>query len=393
MRRPDLRNTFDFDAIDLDGFARAVKGLRAEIDASLGPDDLRHLRRIERWGRFATAVGLATAPIAPNPLSAAALALGRATRWLLMHHVGHRGYDKVPDVPARFTARVFARGWRRFVDWIDWMVPEAWTYEHNILHHQHTGEPRDPDLIERNLEAVHRSALPMALRYGLLGVLAATWRASYYAPKSLGAWQHRHAAKDAEPATPIGLLIGRCYAPYALVSFVVLPLLFVPLGAWAVFSAWCNSLMADVLTNLHTFFVVGPNHAGDDVFRFDDRPSSRGEFYVRQVIGSVNYRTGGDLTDYAHLWLNYQIEHHLFPDVPMLAYRRVQPKVRALCARFGVPYLQEPVTRRFAKMARVFVGTSRMRSMEPRPSRTPQHVSVPEEPLIVAAAALAVELP
>lgn len=77
MRAPlhhrDLRNSFDFDAIDLDGFARAVKGLRAEIDASLGPDDLRHLRRIERWGRLATAVGLATAPIAPNPLSAAAI--------------------------------------------------------------------------------------------------------------------------------------------------------------------------------------------------------------------------------------------------------------------------------------------------------------------------------
>jgi fatty acid desaturase len=127
--------------------------------------------------------------------------------------------------------------------------------------------------------------------------------------------------------------------------------------------------MADVFTNLHTFFVVGPNHTGDDVFRFDDRPASRGEFYVRQVIGSVNYRTGGDLTDYAHLWLNYQIEHHLFPDVPMLAYRRVQPKVQALCARFGVPYLQEPVTRRFAKMARVFVGTSRMRRMAPRPRR------------------------
>jgi fatty acid desaturase len=372
-------DSFDLDAIDLEGFARGVKALRREIDASLGPDDLRHLRRIERWGRIATAVGLATAPIAPNPLSAAALALGRATRWLLMHHVGHRGYDRVPGVPPRFTARVFARGRRRLVDWIDWMIPEAWIYEHNILHHHHTGEARDPDLIEQNLEAIHRGSLPTPLRYGLLAVLAATWRASYYAPGTLRAWTHRHLPKGAERTTPIGLLLRRCYAPYALVSFVALPLLAAPLGAWAVFSAWCNSLMADVLTNLHTFFVVGPNHAGDDVFRFDDRPASRGEFYVRQVIGSVNYRTGGDVTDYAHLWLNYQIEHHLFPDVPMLAYRRVQPKVQALCARFGVPYRQEPVTRRFAKMARVFVGTSRMRRMAPRARlrpRAPSHVAL-----------------
>jgi fatty acid desaturase len=363
MSRPRAA-ALDFDAIDLDGFAVAVKELRAEIDASLGPDDLRHLRRIERWGRLATAVGLATAPIAPNPVSAVALALGRATRWLLMHHIGHRGYDKVPAVPARYTARVFARGWRRLVDWIDWMIPEAWIYEHNILHHQHTGESRDPDLIEQNLQEIHRSRLPVWLRYGLLGALAATWRMSYYAPKTLSAWQHRHAAKDAAQPTPFGLLLRRCYAPYALLSFVALPLVFAPLGAWAVFSAWCNSLLAEMLTNLHTFFVVGPNHTGDDVFRFDDRPASRGEFYVRQVAGSVNYRTAGDLTDYAHLFLNYQIEHHLFPDVPMLAYRRVQPKVAALCARYGVPYVQEPVSRRFRKMARVFVGTARMRRLD-----------------------------
>ena len=366
----DFRATaLDLDAVDFEGFARAVKDLRAEIDASLGPDDIRHLRRIERWGRLATAVGLVTAPIAPNPLSAAALALGRTTRWLLMHHIGHRGYDKVPDVPAGYTSRVFARGWRRLVHWADWMIPEAWIYEHNVLHHQHTGEARDPDLIEQNLEHIHRSRLPMPLRYVLLAALAATWRASYYAPKTLRAWWHRHGAKDAPQPTPLGTLLRRCYAPYALLSFVVLPLVYAPLGAWAVFSAWCNSLMAEVLTNLHTFFVVGPNHTGDDLFRFDDRPRSRGEFYVRQVIGSVNYRTGGDLTDYAHLWLNYQIEHHLFPDVSMLAYRRLQPKVQALCARYGVPYVQEPVTRRFAKMVRVFVGSARMRRVERRPAR------------------------
>jgi fatty acid desaturase len=352
---------FGLDAIDLDEFARDVKRLRAEIDASLGPDDLRHLRRIERWGRLATAIGLATAPLAPNPLSAAALALGRATRWLLMHHIGHRGYDKVPGVPARYTSRVFARGRRRFLDWLDWMIPEAWIFEHNILHHQYTGESRDPDLIEQNLESVHRSRLPIWLRYGLLAVLAATWRASYYAPNTLRAWANRHAAKGASRATPSGMLVSACYVPYALVNFVALPLCFAPLGAWAVFSAWCNSLLADMLTNLYTFFVVGPNHTGDDVFRYDDRPASRGEFYARQVIGSVNYRTGTDWIDYAHLFLNYQIEHHLFPDVPMLAYRRVQPKVEALCARYGVPYVQEPVIRRFRKMARVFVGTDRMR--------------------------------
>jgi len=354
----------NLEQIDLEGFAREVAALKAEIRESLGPDDLRHLRRIERWGHVATAVGLATAWIAPNPVSAVALALGRSTRWLLMHHIGHRGYDKVPGVPARYTSKVFARGRRRMLDWADWMLPEAWIYEHNVLHHQHTGEVRDPDLIERNVEDIHRSRLPVPARYALLAVLTATWRASYYAPKTLTAWWHRLAEADAPRPTPTGVLLSRCYAPYALLCFVALPLLFAPLGKWAVLSALANSVLADVLSNIHTFFVVGPNHTGDDVYRFDGPPASRGEFYVRQVVGSVNYRTGGDFTDYAHLWLNYQVEHHLFPDVPMLACRRIQPKVKDLCARYGVPYLQEPVSRRFVKMSRVFVGKEKMRRMD-----------------------------
>ena len=47
-------------------------------------------------------------------LSAAALSLGRSTRWLLMHHVGHRGYDRVPGMSSDRTSKGFARGRRRF---------------------------------------------------------------------------------------------------------------------------------------------------------------------------------------------------------------------------------------------------------------------------------------
>ena len=46
----------------------------------------------------------------PNPISMALLSLGRGTRWMLMHHIGHRGYDRVPNVPAKYTSKVFARG-------------------------------------------------------------------------------------------------------------------------------------------------------------------------------------------------------------------------------------------------------------------------------------------
>ncbi|EYF08790.1 fatty acid desaturase family protein [Chondromyces apiculatus] len=354
---------FDLDAVDLDAFFADLKALRREIDASLGEEDLRHLEKLERWGHVCSGLGLLTAGLAPNPVSAALLGIGRSTRWMLMHHIGHRGYDKVPGVPAKYTSKVFARGRRRFLDWPDWMIPEAWIYEHNVLHHSHTGEERDPDLIERNTEELR--SYPKAARYGLLGVLAATWRASYYAPSTLDAWRERPVPAAGDDAAPkedrTRALWLRCYLPYVGLHFGLMPLCYLPLGPWGVMSAFCNSLMAELVTNLHTFCVVGPNHTGDDLYRFDDRPASRAEHALRQVLGSTNYATGTDRIDFAHLWLNYQIEHHLWPDVPMLQYQRVQPRVKALCEKYGIPYVQEGVFARVKKMVDIAVGNTEMR--------------------------------
>ncbi|PTL80816.1 fatty acid desaturase [Vitiosangium sp. GDMCC 1.1324] len=363
------RATPDFDpaSVDVEGFLRDIRALRAEIDASVSEEDLRHLRRIEGWGRTATVLGLATCWIAPNPLSAVALSLGRSTRWLLMHHVGHRGYDRVPGAPVERTSKGFAKGKRRFLDWFDWMLPEAWVFEHNVLHHSHTGEDADPDLLERNAEGTLRSPdRPLALRYLQLSLLAITWRASYYAPETLASLRRKHRPDSPLTREEWREVLRSGYAPYIAWNFVLLPALFLPLGAWASFSALCNSLMAEVLTNLHTFLVVGPNHTGEDLYRFDSSPEGKGERYLQQVIGSANYRTGGDLNDYLHLWLNYQIEHHVFPDLSMLQYQRVQPKVLALCEKYGIPYVQESVWTRARKMVDVVVGKSSMRRLAPR---------------------------
>lgn len=355
---------FDPASVDTEGFLRDLRALRTEIDASVSEEDHAHLRRIERWGRAATVLGVATCWLMPNPLSAAALSLGRSTRWLLMHHVGHRGYDRVPGAPVERTSKGFAKGRRRFLDWFDWMLPEAWVFEHNVLHHSHTGEEADPDLLERNAEGSLRDpSRPLALRYLQLALLAITWRASYYAPETLASLRRKRRPDGPLTRAEWREVLTSGYAPFIAWNFVLLPALFLPLGPWAAFSVLCNSLLAEVLTNLHTFLVVGPNHTGEDLYRFDSSPEGRGERYLQQVIGSANYRTGGDLNDYLHLWLNYQIEHHLFPDLSMLQYQRVQPKVRALCEKYGIPYVQESVWTRVRKMVDVVVGKSSMRRL------------------------------
>ncbi len=76
-----------------------------------------------------------------------------------------------------------------------------------------------------------------------------------------------------------------------------------------------------------------PNHKGMPILA----PDSDLDYLRRQVLTSRNVR-GGILTDLLLGGLNYQIEHHLFPNLPRPSLRRVQRLVRAHCTLAGIPY-------------------------------------------------------
>ena len=54
---------------------------------------------------------------------------------------------------------------------------------------------------------------------------------------------------------------------------------------------------------------------------------TRGEWYVRQMLGSANI-SGSKLMHIMTGNLSHQIEHHLFPDLPSNRYAEIAPKVR-----------------------------------------------------------------
>lgn len=382
MTSPQAPGDF-LDALDLEAFARDLDELRDRAKRSLGPRDAEHLAKMERWGRICSTLGYATAWVAPNPLSAALLSTGRLARWAMIgHHVTHRGYDRVPEAPATRHSKVFAKGWRRLVDWFDWIEPEAWNTEHNLLHHYRLGEEADPDLVERNVEYLRRAKLPRWTKMAIVGVLAGSWKFAYYAPNARYEHENAKARRKGEP--PVyedvratfrdpALWLGS-YLPFGLGTFVVVPSLFAPLGPWAVASVAANSLFAELLTNLHGFLVIVPNHAGDDLYCFEGATRGRGDYYLRQVLGSTNFRTGSDLNDFLHGYLNYQIEHHLYPDLPMRALQKLQPEVKRVCEKHGVPYVQQSVFTRLKKTVAVMIGDADMRRdarLDRAPGRAP----------------------
>lgn len=369
---------------NLEAFARAVAALRAEVASKVGAEDVAHMRKLERWGRACTAVGYATAWMGPNPVSAYLISQGSTARWtIMMHHVAHRAFDNVAEAPERYSSKRFAEGARRLIDWPDWILPEAWRHEHNVLHHYHTGEAEDPDLVEVNATDIRNAKLPLPLKYAAVAFYACTWKLTYYAPSTFLAYvrvRERRAGHEPpayvrtetyasafNPLRPEGREFwARCVAPYALYRFVAIPALFLPLGPLAATSVLINSAAAEVLTNIHSFLVIAPNHAGDDLFRFEGRSGDKAEHYFRQVVGSANFGTGDDVGDFLQGYLNYQIEHHLWPDLPPLRYRELQPRVKALCEEHGIPYVQEGIFRRVARLVNIFVGKTSMARMPSR---------------------------
>ncbi len=378
--------TFEISKPKLQAFANEIDQLKKQVFAKLGPEDITYIKGVERRGLLASFVGYSTACLIANPISALLISFGILTRWAIAHHVMHRGYDKTPNIPKRFTSKHFARKWRRLIDWFDWQYPEAWEHEHNTLHHYDTGGSSDPDLVERHMEFLRNAPINKPAKYFFMFMLSITWRWSYYAPNTISVlFPQKATRKLIKKLNIFGYysllnfkdkrvkeLWLRSFLPYGIGHFVLLPLLFLPLGTTAVLNVFLTIIMAEFFACLHSFLIIVPNHTAADLHRFNCHFNNKAEFYLVQVLGSANYRTGGSWNDHLHMWLNYQIEHHLIPDLPMNRYAEIQPEIKRLCQQYQIPYLQESVFTRARKMLRVCVGTESMRQVDRIPVVEPR---------------------
>jgi len=78
-----------------------------------------------------------------------------------------------------------------------------------------------------------------------------------------------------------------------------------------------------------------PNHKGMPIIG----ASEKVDYLRRQVLTSRNVR-GGWLVDQLLGGLNYQIEHHLFPNMPRGNLRRAQRLVREYCNAHRITYTE-----------------------------------------------------
>jgi len=232
------------------------------------------------------------------------------------------------------------------------------------------GEDDDPDNVERNLEWLTKSSLPMWLRYIIVYMFTAMWKYIYYAPNTLRILKNKKRKEQVkveiidfnyDPRTEDGLELWMEYLlPYTIVKFIVFPLFFFPFGMEAVGMALGVIVLAELFANVHSFTVIVPNHSAEDIYMFSEPADSTGEFYLRQIMGSVNYNTGSDFIDFMHGFLNYQIEHHLFPNMPLSYYQKMQPIVKEICKKHNLEYRQESVFKRVFMTIELMVGKTKL---------------------------------
>lgn len=90
-----------------------------------------------------------------------------------------------------------------------------------------------------------------------------------------------------------------------------------------------------------------PNHKGMPVVN----PDARMDFFSKQVRMSRNVKGGWWATALLG-GLNYQIEHHLFPNMPRPHLARARVIVKDHCARLSVPYTEETLLRSYGIVIR-----------------------------------------
>jgi fatty acid desaturase len=330
---PPLSAMAHLTAEDVSAIGREFDAIRAGVVARLGRRDADYIRsviRVQRWLELA---------------GRASLLLSRRRSWFFAgttmltlakilenleigHNVMHGQYDWMND-PA-----VCSRTW----EWDAVSTAASWKFAHNFQHHTFTnviGKDRDLGYSAMRVDADqpwHPIYLIQPI-YGVAVALTFEWGIAIY-DMELDAVRRGEKSWDRGRAE-LGAFVRK--ARRQLVKdFVLWP----AMSRRAAKHTAVANLIANVARNLWVQTIVFMGHHPEAAETFSEEQTAdetRGEWYVRQLLGSCNL----DGTRLFHIMsgsLSFQIEHHLFPDIPSCRYPEIAPRVREVCERYRLPY-------------------------------------------------------
>jgi len=122
---------------------------------------------------------------------------------------------------------------------------------------------------------------------------------------------------------------------------VVLPLLFFNCAWWIIPVGF---LAKQFICGFILAAIFQPAHVVEDTTfpRPDETGNMETDWSIHQLYTTANFAPKNLILSWFVGGLNYQVEHHLFPAISHVHYRKLSPIVQQTAKEFGLPYHSEP---------------------------------------------------
>jgi len=306
------------------------------------------------------------------------------------HNVMHGQWDWMND------PQINSSSW----DWDSASTAEAWKHSHNYVHHTYTnirGKDRDLGYEIMRIDP-HQKWNPIYLFQPFYNLVLAAFFEWGVAAHDLDAEAIRKGSKSKAQikrelkgmAGKARLQIQKDYFTYPVLSGLASAAAAVafkpdkrtPKAAAETFRDAFRATLkanftANIVRNVWAYAIIFCGHFPDQTYTFSQEETedeSRGSFYVRQLLGAANIE-GSPLFHVISGNLGYQVEHHLYPDMPSTRYAEIAPRVKEICERYELPYNSGPFLSQLGQVQRTILrlafpgGTPRPK---PGPYRGPE---------------------
>jgi len=351
----------------IEELGKEFDAIHDEVKADLGDRDSRYIRstiRLHRELVLAARALLIGSRYKPLWLGGtAALSVAKILENMeIGHNVMHGQWDWMNDPD------INSQNW----DWDTASPADAWRHSHNYEHHTFTnirGKDRDLGYEIMRIDP-HQKWHPVYLAqpfYNLLLMGFFEWGVAVH-DLNHGAIHsgEKSKAQVIEELKAIGVKARK----QVVKDYIAFPLLSAAIAgavpargeakkspARAFKSTLAANFTANIVRNVWAYSIIFCGHFPDQTYTFSQEEvadETRGGWYVRQLLGSANI-DGGPLFHLLAGNLSFQVEHHLYPDMPSSRYAEIAPRVRDVCRRYGLPYNTGPLSKQLGTVHRTIL--------------------------------------
>jgi fatty acid desaturase len=342
---------------DIESLAVELDAIRRDIEDSLGESDVRYIRRTIAAQRALEVAGrvMLAASSKRSAWWAGAATLGLAKiieNMEIGHNVMHGQWDWMND------PEIHSSSW----EWDQLGAAKHWRFTHNFQHHKYTNILGMDDDVGFGMLRVTRDQ-----RWKKFNTANLLWNTMLAMGFEWGvAVQHLEIGRivkgraDREE-TRARLRAASVKAGRQLFKdYVAFPALTSLSPAATYKSTATANVLANVIRNVWSNAVIFCGHFPDGAEKFTKRDlegETKGQWYLRQMLGSSNI-DAGPVMAFMTGNLSYQIEHHLYPDLPSNRLAEISVRVRQVCDKYDLPYATGSLLVQYGKAWRTIAKLS-----------------------------------